>query len=224
MNKNGIDDLLKVVSPELIAGYEVMNLGGKTLKSIYEEYDASQSGIKKYELSTVAAMAFAIISVFAVFAAFLFFGFDPLFAIVSALIVAVASMGLLFRPKFKKLMKYQLLRNDYHYILEDFKEAVEALSPFGGTIMMHSYTNDSVWGTLFLLAVRTLEAGSEFNVACSMKASITNVQKTIEWEQDCRKRFNDMFEASTKFGLDFTKARIYQAAQDEIDQRVAWKQ
>lgn len=217
MKTHAIGDLLKVVSPSLVAGYEAKNLLGETLSEVNEEYKGvtQRTGVDFFDWAKLVMFSFLV---GLILDGYLCYKDVPKYIALLSMVAIVAPSYLYFIfPARWKERKDRAIRYRCEPILRDFRQAVEALNPLGTN---EQYTSDSVWGTLFLLAVRVLEAKDEFIEACkSENPAMVRVQKIIVWEQDCRKRFNHMFEATTKFGLDFSKERIYQAAQDEIDSK-----
>lgn len=224
MNKNGIDDLLKVVSPGLISGYEKKNLEGKTLKTINEEYRNAC-----LEESAFLARFLFIVFLFCVITLILWLTMTFFevnlgdFTIISVSLTLTCSFmtGIGFIGN--RMRNAQYLIADSEIILCDFKQSVEALNPF--EVKFHAYTSDSVWGTLFLLVIKVFEAKLEFIKACRQEnPSMSEIKTIIELEQHYRARFNSMFDASDKFGFGFSKDRLYRSAQEKIDENKAWRQ
>lgn len=224
MDKNGIDDLLKVVSPGLIEGYEKKNLDCKTLRGVSWESQRNEQKIKRIDrkglvvlvasglLSWIWSVSFMYLDVGAGIIEFIS-GFTPFFF----------AVYVLFGPLTKEKRKIENSQKTIDDTLEDFARSVEALNPLEAKL--DTYTSDSVWGTLFLLAVKVLEAKLEFVKACRQEnPSISEVKTIIELEQHYRVRFNSMFDVTSKFGLDFTKDRLYRSAQEKIDENIAWRQ
>lgn len=211
MDKNGIDDLLKVVSPELIKGYEAKNLDGKTLKEVNDEYELAGKRVDNIPRYTILAYIFTLLMIPG--ARLLESGLIPV-------VLIVFVMLLIAHFSDKRISKFLRVVRINRLVLDTFQQSVDELNQLGVNKEMPVSTSDSVWASLFFLAIRVLEAKSEFLAECkSENPRMEHVQKIIAWEQDCRRRFNLVFVATTKFGLNFSKERIYKAAQDEIDSR-----
>lgn len=217
MDKNEIDDLLRVVSPELIKGYEAKNLDGKSLSDVNEEYNAVTQLTGMDFIDWIKLIGFSML-IATVLAFYLLYKGVPVYIGVIAIVALVLPIELyLLFPVRWKFEKDRATRYRCEPILRDFKQAVEASNPFRTTKQTFPYTADSVWGILVLLAIHVLEAKEKFLAECKAEnPTIKRVQNCIVVEQGSRCMFNSAFEASSKFGLDFSKERVYQAAQDEL--------
>lgn len=222
-----IDDLLKVVSPELIAGWEAKNLDGKTLKEVNELYlSSSKDSMTIFRNVMILGMFVAVSSSVAfIISLTVYLGeatwymqFAPFVAIFVIFIWYVFYISKKETTKAENASKCRV-------ILDDFRNAVEALSPLETNSQVIEHTPDSVWGTLFSFAIQKIEAKNSFFKACKEEnPSQDRIQKAIDREKDCLRLFNIVFARSEKFNLNFSKSRIFKAAQEEIDQRSAWKQ
>lgn len=217
-----IDDLLKVVSGRLVFGYEVSNKLIPTLREVNEEYKRITQAVW-LGIDGAAILAVFSLLVGTTLSIYLRTTGVPDY-------IAFISMVALFAPAYVYLMHFA--RNRYAKemgitetcasVLCEFRQSVKELNPLEAKL--DTYTSDSVWGTLLLLAVRVLEAKAEFISACKLEnPSISQIKTIIEWEQHYRARFNSLFDATDKFGLGFTKDRLYRSAQEKIDENIAWR-
>lgn len=219
MNKNGIDDLLQVVSPELIAGYVARNFtAGSSLHAVNEEYKVA----RQQNATDILNLQFLVIwSAFVglILCTYLAFWADVPFDIAFISMVAITAPAFMYSvyPVWLE-SKDRETRYRCEPILRDFKQAVEALNM--PLTRMEEYNEISVREILISLAVLLLRAETSFK-QIRMKENIPtcNVISYGETEEAWRKHFEVALSAATKFGLVFNKADLFRSAKAEI----TWK-
>lgn len=223
MNKNGIDDVLPLVSEELVAGYQAKNLDGKTLREVNDEYKAvvqskGMDFVDGWKLAMFSCAVGMILYLYLIFMK----DIPSHIAILAMLAIIVPAYLYNLFPARWRFMKDRETLGWCAPILCEFRQAVKALNPLDlGEPSL--YTSDFVWHTLLLLKVQVLAANNTFVSACKAeKPSKSTINKIIGWGEHCGTLFDSVFDASEKFGLDFDKGSLYRAAKEKIDENAHW--
>lgn len=219
MDENGIDDLLKVVSPGLIAGYEERNLNGKSLSKVNEEYkDVVQDGGMDFLDWAKLAVFSVLVGVILYFYFWAFTDVPRGTAFASMIIVAAPAYFYFLFPARWKYKKDQEIRYKCESILSDFRQSVQALDV--PLTRMEEYNEVSVREAIMILTLWLLHAESSFKQIRFMKnIPASAIISYGEAEVACRKHLETVLSAAKKFGLDFNKAEIFRAAIKERETR-----
>lgn len=219
MNKNGIDDLLKVVSPELVASYEAKNSDGWTLRRINEEYKAAtqQTGMNYFGWAKLAIASFFVGAILDGYLQ-LFTDVPTYVANISFFVVVAPAYLYFMFPARWKFVKDNETRYRCEPILRDFKQAVEALNPLREACV--GYNEQFIRYVLFTLAVELLDAEAQFKKErMSENAETLNVLHYGNGEIKCREQLEATIGAAEKFDLVFRKGDLFAEAGRHIWQR-----
>ncbi len=214
MNTSQAEKLLQSVSPSLTAGYEMVNLHGRTLCSIYKEY--IDVVLKRKKISFYLPL-FLIISlvVVGVGAACYFTTFPetkPLEAIMIIAVIGAVCIYLLIYPLQTRLWKYNDIINKSDNIFNKFEQSVKGLDPYF-VMTNRIYTAEYTHEFLVDLAVRWLGAEKKFKVKRLKENELTlSILEAGNREEKCRKEFEKLLENAEKFGLVFNKTELFASA------------
>jgi len=220
MEEYEIDDLLKQVSPELLAGYEKKNLTEGTLMGVNEKYklaikknrNLSSSWSKRVLCIALLALTGTIVSIVS--------PYDSLQSYVGVGLVIggiLSSIFLLLGPIEKNMGEFQDVRDRYEPILTNFRQSVEGLNPTWCGFY-DKYDETSVRETLVGFTVRLLDAEIKFKRERMFEDAATfSVVHYGNWEVKCRDELENMLRAVEKFGLAFDKGDLFKDAKKHLE-------
>lgn len=204
-----IDDLLKIVDPKLVAGYEKNNLNGKTLHEVNEEYKAvtQQTGMSFDDC--LKLILFSLVIGFLLYF-YLWYKGVPVYVSAIAMVALVLPIELyLLFPVRWKFENDRATRYRCGPILRDFRQAVEALDPLG--VMGHNerHNNSSIGYTLGKLASTLIEAETSFKDMRMKENSPTeDVVRSGNFEVKCRHQLEETIDCAMKFGTIYKKHNL----------------
>lgn len=216
MDKSGIDDLLKVVDPGLIAGYEAKNLLGETLSEVNEEYKGvtQRTGIDFFDWGKLAMFSFLV---GLILDGYLYYKDVPKYIALISMVAIIAPSYLYFIfPARWKMRKDRETRYRCEPILRDFRQAVEALNPHESVTGFREYY---IRKNLIILAESVLKAETSFKEVRMRENSPTDdVIFFGNQEVECRNQFEKALEVAMKFNLAFSNAELFAEAKKHLVQ------
>lgn len=218
MDKNGIDDLLKVVSPELVTGYVARNFtAGSSLHAVNEEYKAAsqRKGIDYwFKLTMFSCLVGFVLGMY-----LLYRGLPTYIALLSLFAMTIPPF-LCLTWVGRKFEKDRETRYRCEPILRDFNQAVEALRPVEDVLaaffyIAHSYSESTVKHVLTVLAATLLDAEEKFKKErMREKASTDSVVASGLDELKRRKLYESTIKAAERFGIGFKEKELFRDAEN----------
>lgn len=217
MEKNGIDDLLKIVDPKLVTGYVARNFtAGSSLHAVNEEYKAvtQQTGMSFDDC--LKLILFSLVIGFLLYF-YLWYKGVPVYVSAIAMVVLVLPIELyLLFPVRWKFENDRAIRYRCEPILRDFRQAVEALNPHESTTGFREYY---IRRNLIILAEIVLKAETSFKEVRMRENSPTDdVIFFGNQEVECRNQFEKALEVAMKFNLAFSNAELFSEAKKHLAQ------
>lgn len=218
-----IDDLLALVSPDLVRKYEEINLkgyddfdppSGETMKMVNEEYKISKTLASRANRESCklfsAAIVFMIIGAISVL-------FTKL-TIVSSTFLLIGALFMWRSNRWNNVTsKAEGSGNNNARPLKDFRIVIGALkSPVGRT--MDEYTEKSVRDNFVTHAVRILDTERSFDEVRLQKKRMTY---NILHYGNCLEKFQADFQTASiilkaKFGLEFDNTDLFAEAKQHL--------
>lgn len=223
MENNGISNLLSEINaynPSLIAGYEAKNLGGKTLRSIYDEYELVCAKRKKMRMARpffgvlLPLMLMGSLAIF--FGVFMLKNnVSPVLAFAPLPVVFVA-WAFFFNRILDKAWGYNETIAECEEVLDGFVHSAEALNPDGNIL---GYQEHYIRENLVVIAGSLLNAEGAFKEVRMCENSSVNFilylgKQEVEW----RKCFEKALSVTSKFNLEFSKPELFFDAKRRLDQ------
>lgn len=220
MSTNKWNNLLAIVSPDLVAKYESQNLpAGVTLAQVSEDYKAAEEKVSSLGNYSITFMGCTVSAVILMAAGSIFLNGNVIKASLFVLTgwILFVSFFLCTELTNKKIRKARSGLRSGESILQDFQKAVEALgSPFGAT--EHEYTEQSVRRNFVTHAARILDAEIKLD-------AVRNQTWRDEYQMlhltnfllDCRRKFEtESLVLKAKFGLEFDNSRLFADAKKQL--------
>lgn len=219
MDKNGIDNLLQIVSPELLAGYEAKNLDGKTLRGVYEEYKVVSAKRKKIIIAKFGAgLSILWIFVIAFLAVFMPYKGVSLTLTGMTVVVAFSAWTFLLGRSLNTAWGYNRTIAQCEEVLESFRQSVEALDS-RWEMASFGYTPSNIKKWLVGHAMRLINAEKQFLEARFDKSVPAEYAfHFYSTEVNSRGLFEKALTAAEKFGLTFKNPDLFRDAEKYIAQ------
>ena len=220
-----IDDLLKIVSPELLKGYETINLnngeqGTVTLKQTNEEYKKAMKSQHDIPFKQLWLLRFGLIAGLLLLVASVSYGQELLCIFVESVVAVVVSFWL-GKSSNKKLRNARGTVDRTKTILEDFRRSVETLrNPNGATD--REYTAKSVRDNFFTHAVRILDGEKKLDIILKQKERrVFDLRHICNWTYEAQEKFEKATWAAEKFGLKFSRRELFAEATKYLERQAA---
>ena len=215
MNNHSIDDLLKVVSPGLIVGYEKHN--NVKLSDTNEEYrKVSHEDPYVVVIRYMKVLsALGLISLAASLVINIHYK-HPYIGLVAMVVPMLSFMGYFHFVAGKKVIKQRKTIANCEPVLEDFRAAVKGLDPINRN---REYTEVIARGELVGCAVRILDAEMKFDASRLQKDRRTSVVLQYgNWLEKCQNTFETTLKSAQQFGMEFVVSDLFADAQEHIEQ------
>lgn len=210
-----IDDLLKQVSPELLASYEKKNLAGATLMGVNEKHKLVSLKWGKLARLWVKVIVCMLITV-GLSLGMTLAGMLPFSVFGTQTVVFALILFLVIKHLTKKVDGFKETLAWCRPILENFRKSVGGLDPTWRS-PDDRYSETSVRETLIGFAVRLLDAESKFKKERMLEDAATySVLHYGNWEVKCRDELKNMLRAVEEFGLTFNKADLFRDAKKHL--------
>ncbi len=213
--KHNIDDLLKVVSPDILEAYQ--SRSSLTLSEVNEEYKIFCRRNNTGDLKLGILISAAIILFGFSFVTVLAFGPNNL-SLALFLVVVLTVIWISF-PISKQQEEHSVTLAGYEKFLVDFRQTLNELNPTLETV--NYYTEESVREVLIHLMMRTILAERGFNDVCSRRHLFTTERIVSCGNEEIERRalYEKTKRATEKFGLAFSNREISSDAEKDIAKR-----
>jgi hypothetical protein len=214
MKNCNIDDLLKVVSPSLIEGYEKKN--NVKLTEANEEYktisDKNPTAILIKWLKIQGIMGLVALIV----AMVIIIHFNQPFLGIAAMVVLCVPFLLYFKFVVgKKLLKISEITARCAPILEEFKETVEGLYPSGRS---HQYNEEDTHDELVFCAVQILDAEMKFDVVrVQTERMLHDIMHLGNFIEKWSEKLDETMQNNSKFGIEAKRTELFAEARKHIE-------
>lgn len=211
MNKNGIDDLLKIVSPELVTGYTARNFtAGSSLHAVNEEYKAAVQSPKMDFFDWLKLVGFSSVVGMLLLLFLLYKNVPAYIADLSMLgIIAPAYLYFLF-PATRKFRKDRETLDWCAPILLEFRQAVEAINPDDERNVQ--ITEGGVRFVLANLANRKYDAEVRYKEACQRGVSVQEIIPVASSLIESEEQFVAALVGARMLGLAVNTADLFRSA------------
>lgn len=216
MDASEMGKILQSVSPSLAAGYEVRNLKGKSLRSVYEEYLDAVEKRKKISLPLICFFAFILSAIIAIIAVYLhFFLSAPVVLGMVFLMIGASIAAYPVGSTINKLWKYNRIIAKCEEVFSEFEQSVKTLDPRMMTNRV--YTEEFTRDILIVQAVRLLDAEKKFKEKRLDECErISSILEAGNWEVRCRDELEKLLKGAEKFGLSFNKKELFVEAKSRM--------
>jgi len=221
--KTEIDDLLEVVSPVLVGNYERLNLpaGASSLMEVNEEYKGANKDLSsiitkgQLLLLKVVVVGYILAAILSMFGIPVLTSFIPLVGSASAVAFWID------RVLSKKVQKAKEVLSRCRPILQDFREALDALgSPVGAT--NREYTEASVHSNFVTHAVTILDGEIKLDkIRLGAERRTSDLIHLANWIEKRQAKFRKASEGLKKFGLKFDKRELFAEAKKRLERSYA---
>jgi hypothetical protein len=195
-----IDDLLEKISPELIARYEQVTLGGESLKNIHKKYEEVLSQKCKYNS---AATFFQSVFILVLAAGLIFLRYPWVFAVAA---IASFACGVYCISRVKYLAELSLACEQR---LEDFIDASQGLKhPI--IQVEEGYSEANVKHNLVCHAYQILVAEKRLDrVRLQKERRLLDLLGCASLLSNCQHAFSIAMRRVEKFGLKFDREELF---------------
>lgn len=214
MKNYSIDDLLKNVSPSLIAGYEKQNK--VKLADTNEEYKKVSHKDPCAIITTWLKVLGVVMVIVIIIDLIINFRFNrPVLGNV-VLVAICVSFPLYFRFVVgKRVLKIKETLSKCEPILEAFRTAVEGFDHIG---RIREYTEIIVRDELVYCAVQILEAEIKFDAIRLQKERRTfDILHLGNWLEECHGKFDNTAKQARQFGMEFSNSDVFTDARKHIE-------